>query len=216
MRVVVFTCAFGETDAVKAPTVVNPDVKYVALTGAQNAPRVYPYERVVVNCERSVDAERLKSREVKILADHPALAGADVTLWHDAAFRMDTDPVELVGLALTDRNMVAFIHPDRTQIEDEAVAIAHWGHVSLDVALAQCAAYRAEGFVQGAITSTGLCVRRRNAQIRAFNEFWWAQVRRWGWRDQMSVDYSLWRTRVQPAYIEGHYRDNPFARFHKW
>ncbi len=216
MRIVVFTCAFGETDAVKAPTLVSPDVRYVALTGPQNAPRVYPYERVVVDCEASVAAERLMSRQVKILADHPALGDADVVLWHDAAFRMDSDPEEVVELALTDNNMVAFKHPDRSQIEDEAERIAHWGMVPLEAMKRQCVTYRGEGFRQKAITSTGFCVRRRNAQIRAFNELWWAEVQRWGWRDQMSVDYSLWRTRVQPAYIEGHYRDNPFARFHKW
>ena len=45
MRIVVFTCAFGETDAVKAPTLVSPDVRYVALTGPQNAPRTWTTAR---------------------------------------------------------------------------------------------------------------------------------------------------------------------------
>ncbi len=210
MKLTVFTCVFGETDTLKAPLYVSPDVRYVCLSDRpQDAP---PYECVIVPCAEG--EARLLSRRVKILANHPSLGNPDVTLWHDAAYQLECDPVAIARVTLTDSNMVAFKHPHRTQIEDEAIAIDHWKYVPLATMQAQIAAYRADGFTQEAITSTGFCVRRMRIQVLAFNDRWWAEVEKWGWRDQMSVDYALWKTGVHPTYIEGHYRHNPYAKWH--
>lgn len=210
MRVIVFTSMIGDTDQLKRPTVVNRDVRYVCFTDQRQA--VAPYELVRVPMPTGADP-RLTSRQIKITANHPALDDADVTVWHDAAFRMDSDPVTVVSTVLTDSNMVAFKHPHRTQIEDEAIAIDRWGWVPMATMQTQIAAYRGEGFQQQHITSTGLCFRRRTPQIEAFNAYWWSQVVKWGWRDQMSVDYALWKTGVQATYIPGHYRDNTYAKW---
>lgn len=210
MRVTAFTCTFGKTDSLKTPLQVNPAVRYVCLSDQWH--EVPPYECVLVPCDP--DGARLLSRQVKILANHPSLHDPDVTLWHDAAYQLDCDPVEVAARTLTDRNMVAFRHPHRTQIEDEAVAIQRWGYVPFETMQRQIAAYRAEGFTQRSITSTGFCLRRMSDRIRAFNRRWWREVETWGWRDQMSVDYAMWRTGIQVTYITGHYRDNPYAKWH--
>jgi hypothetical protein len=208
MRVIVFTCMVGKTDPLKRPTVINRNVRYVCFTDQSQVVSPYQLVRVPTGTD-----PRLTSRQIKITADHPALADADVTVWHDAAFRMDSDPVRVASTVLTDCNMVAFKHPHRTQIEDEAIAIDKWGWVPMATMQAQIAAYRAEGFTQDHITSTGLCFRRRTPQIAAFNARWWEEVARWGWRDQMSVDYALWKTGVRATYIPGHYRNNSYAKW---
>ncbi len=208
MRVVVFTCMVGDTDVLKRPTVFNRQVRYVCFTDRPQV--VAPYELVPIPTGEN---PRLTSRRIKILANHPRLGRADVTVWHDAAFRMDSDPVRVATTVLTDSNMVAFKHPHRTQIEDEAIAIHRLGLHPMDTMQAQIASYRAEGFRQQHITSTGLCFRRRTPRIEAFNARWWAEVERWGWRDQMSVDYAMWKAGVQATYIPGHYRDNRYAKW---
>lgn len=211
MKVTAFTCLVGDTpDELRAPTVVNPAVRYVVL--ADRDVQVGPYECVRVDDEQALGG-RLLSRQVKILADHPALGEPDVTLWHDAAFRLDCDPLALAERSLETSPMLALRHPHRDQIEDEAHAIARHGYAPLDRLLAQAAAYRREGFKQQAITSTGLCLRRHTEQVRTFNSIWWSEVAAWCWRDQMSVDYSLWKAGLRPTYIEGHYRRTPFATF---
>jgi len=210
MRVTVFTAIFGQTDPLLQPTVVMAGVDYVVLSDRDHA--VWPYRSVRVDA--AALGPQLTSRRVKILADHPALGEPDMVLWHDAAFRMDCDPVKLALGLPDDVDLVAFRHPHRSQIEDEGTAIANYGWVPRDRVLAQVAAYRAEGFRQDCITSTGFCLRRRTPAVQAFNLFWWAEVERWGWRDQMSVDYAIWRTGVRLSYIPGHYRDNPYAKWH--
>jgi len=214
MTLTVFTAVVGRTDQLKLPTVVNPSARYVCFSDRPQA--VAPYKCVPVDAAEI--GPRLLSRRLKILADHPALGDPDVVLWHDAAFRMRVDPLALAAKAFAGDavDMVAFIHPHRSQIEDEAVAIAGHGWIPKAVLDRQVATYRGEGFTQTAITSTGFSLRQMTPRVRAFNRLWWNEVARWGWRDQMSVDYAAWKTGLRTAYIPGHYRDNPYAQWYKW
>lgn len=210
MTLTVFTTVLGQTDQLRKPTVVNRDVRYVCF--ADQPFRIRPYECVLVGTQTA----RSTSRELKILANHPALGDPDITLWHDASFQLLVDPLDLVGSLLDGTDMVAFRHPHRDRIEDEADAIARLGYADPLILLRQVAAYRAAGFIdQRAITSTGFCLRRMTPTIQAFNACWWQEVQTWCWRDQMSVDYALWKTGVRSAYIPGHYRDNPYAKWRK-
>jgi hypothetical protein len=208
MRLTVFTCVVGQTDPLRRPRLVNRSVRYICFSDVPQC--VPPYECILVP---KVENHKLQSREIKISANHPALVDCDATLWHDAAFRLDCDPLRVARTLLNATNMVALRHPHRNTIEEEAAAIAKWGWIPMATMQAQIAAYRADGFKQTQITSTGLCFRRTTPALAAFNAFWWAQVQQWGWRDQMSVDYALWKTGVRPHYIPGHYRDNTYAKW---
>lgn len=213
MPIAVYTTMLGETDPVRCPTVFNPKVRYVCFTDRPaRIPRPYLPVPIALHGEPST----LASRRLKILASHPALGSARVTIWHDAAFQLMSDPLALVKEHLADRDMLAFRHPHRSQIEDEAAVIARLGYAPADVLQAQIATYRAEGFpVRDVITSTGFCIRRMTDPVIEFGARWWGEVERWSWRDQMSVDYALWRSpTVKVAYIPGHYRDNTFAKWH--
>lgn len=207
-RLTVFTTVLGQTDPLRQPTVITPGVRYVCFS--DHPIRVLPYETVLV--ETNGDDPRLLSRQMKILANHPALGSPEYTLWHDAAFRLTCDPGELVR-SLDGADMLALRHPHRDQIEQEAAAIAGFGYVPRAVLDAQVAWYREAGFTQTAITSTGLCLRRHTPAIAAFNDRWWAEVARWHWRDQMSVDYALWQSGITVRYLEGHYRLNRYAHW---
>lgn len=211
MKLTVFTAILGKTDPLLRPTIVVPGVRYICLS--DRAHGMAPYEDVLVDASEL--GVQLTSRRLKILADHPALDSPDVLLWHDAAFRMDCNPIQLAAVTFKGEvDVLAFKHPHRTQIEEEAQAIARQGWVPRETLISQVATYRDEGFRQTMITSTGFCLRKMTPQVVAFNRFWWEEVRKWGWRDQMSVDYAIWKTGVHLQYIPGHYRDNVYARWH--
>ena len=211
---VVYTTILGKTDRFKPPAVVNPAIRYVCFTD-QPTLVTAPYERVVVSLGQGDG--KLLSREIKIRSDHPALGSPEVTLWHDAAFRLLVDPVQLLSYIQRGAEMVALRHPHRNSIEEEATSVAGWGWIPRDVLQRQIATYRAAGFTaRTRITSTGICLRRLNDRVRAFNAAWWAEVQQWGYRDQMSIDYTLWKHHVRVEYMQGHYRVNPYARWHAW
>lgn len=210
MSVVVFTCVLGDTDPLRACRRM-PGVRYLCY--ADRAINVPPYETIPYDVGEL--GPQLASRRLKILANEPELLEADVTLWHDAAYQLQCNPVSLAEQWLREYDVLAMRHPHRNRIEDEAKAIASFGYMTADTLARQIAHYRAAGFTQQtAITSTGFCLRRRTPAVVAWQECWWSEVAAWGYRDQMSVDYALWRTGVEIGYIPGHYRDNPHARWH--
>lgn len=207
--VVVYTTVLGTTDPLR-PCLPRPGVRYLVF--ADRDVHVVPYTCIRVDV--GALGARLASRQLKILANHPALLESPVTLWHDAAFQLRCHPLTLAQQSLNGHDVVAFRHPHRTQIADEAEAIAKLGYMPAAVLQAQVASYTAAGFTQSAITSTGFCLRRRTPAVEAWQAVWWAEVAQWGWRDQMSVDYALWRTGQSVTYIPGHYRDNPHAHWY--
>jgi hypothetical protein len=205
MNVVVFTAAIGATDPLRAPAIVDPAVRYLCFSDRRC--RVPPYEWIPV---ASSPTPRLAARRLKILADHPLLAAADATVWHDAAYQLSR-ALAWVARRLSGADLVALRHPRRCTIEAEAVAIARYGYVPLDVAHAHVARYRAAGFADHVLTCTGLLARRVSDPMRAFNQAWWDETQQWGGRDQGSVDFAAWQAGIDIAHAKGTIRNNVFA-----
>lgn len=205
MRLVVYTARFGETDALRPPCVINPDVEYLCFSDAPCA--VTPYQWIPMP---SSETPRLAARQIKVLADHPALADAEVTLWHDASYQLTADP-SWVRTVLAHAEVAALAHPRRVQIEQEALAIARYGYVSVYQARAYVARYRAAGFTDDVLTASGLLARRQTATTRRFAAIWWKEVRRWNGRDQASINYAAWRAGLRIHHLSGLIRHNAYA-----
>lgn len=205
MKAVVFTAALGATDILQPPAVVEPSVRYLCFT---DRPCPAPYERVDTP---TTSDPKFAARRVKVLADHPLLAEADATLWHDASYRLLGQPSDLLR-RLNHFDAIGLRHPRRKNIEAEAVAIARWGYVTPAEGAAIVAGYRASGFHKsGVLTCTGLLARRVSPAMQRFNRIWWSEVERWRGRDQGSVDYAAWRAEILVGYVKGTIKDNPFA-----
>jgi len=204
MNAVVFTAALGETDRLQPPDEVDPSVRYLCFTD-RSCPA--PYERI--DMPTTADP-KFAARRIKVLADHPRLASADATLWHDASYRLLGQPSAILR-RLHNCDAVAMRHPRRKHIEAEAAAIARWGYVTPAEGAAIVAGYRAAGFSANVLTCTGLLARRVSPAMELFSRLWWAEVERWRGRDQGSVDYAAWRAGISIGYVKGTIKDNPFA-----
>ncbi len=206
MRLVVYTAAVGETDAVRAPEVVVPGVRYVCFSD-QRPPEPYAWVEV-----QTADDGTPRSREIKILGGYEALAlDADATLWHDASYRL-TGGLDWLERALVDADVVGMSNPKRASVHDEGQAAARYGYVTAIRAAELAGEYRRAGFAgTGGLTSGGLIGRRTSQVGRAFSALWWAEVRRWGYRDQPSLDYAAWAAGAVVARVPGTPRANPYA-----
>lgn len=202
-RIVVFTAAIGDTDTVRAPLVVDPRVQYVCFS---DRPCVEPYVHIPVVTE---ERPHLAARRIKILADHPILQAANVTLWHDASYRLQGDLQWLAQLRHVP--LIALRHPRRTRIEDEAAVVAKYGYVTVETGAAHVARYRAAGFAANVLTASGLLGRRVSPSMRAFNACWWQEVQLWNGRDQTSLDFAAWRSGITVGHLEGTIRANAYA-----
>ncbi len=206
MTCVVFTAALGiSTDRIRPPLVVDLSTRYVCFS--DTPVDVPPYEWIAVPSE---DRSMLAARRIKILADHPVLQAADATLWHDASYQLKRGPAWALNRLRT-ADVVAMRHPRRSSIDAEAVAIARYGYLSLDLAYAHVARYRAAGFREDILTCTGLLGRVNSDATRAFGQLWWAEAQQWGGRDQGSVNYAAWRAGVRLKHVKGTIKDNRYA-----
>lgn len=209
--IVVFTAQIGEpTDPLRAPLVIDPQARYLCFSDRRVS--VPPYEWIAVP---SSATPRLASRAYKVLADHPALAGARLTLWHDASYRLTRD-VRWVRDALQQHELAAFKQVRRKPrtLKKEASQLVRYGYLSKAAAAAHLRRYREDGFVlRGTITCGGLLARRGSARMTAFNQRWWMEVQRWGGRDQTSLDYVAWLSGIVVGHLEGRIKENGYAQF---
>lgn len=205
MLIVVFTAAIGMTDVVRPPRAIDPQARYVCFSDQPCT--VPPYEWIPVPVSST---PMLAARRLKILADHPVLQEADLTLWHDASYQLRRT-LRWLRLGLSRAEVIAMRHPRRSTIEDEALIIARYGYVTVEEARAHVARYRAEGFADRVLTASGLLGRVNSPAVRAFNAIWWDEAQRWRGRDQGSVDFAAWRAGVRVWHFPGTVRNNRMA-----
>ncbi|MES2341726.1 MAG: hypothetical protein V4597_08610 [Pseudomonadota bacterium] len=206
MIVVVYTAAFGTTDQVRAPLVVDPDAEYLCFTDGPLAPA--PYE--TIRMAGPGPTPFLSAKRIKILADHRRLEAADLLVWHDASYKL-LRTVRWAVRRLAECDLVAMRHARRDRIEDEALAIARYRYVTSSRAEALVAGYRAEGFDLEGLSSGGLIGSRASAVAAAFRATWWAEALKWAGRDQGCLDYSAWKAGARIGYVKGNHRANPYA-----
>ncbi len=204
MKIVVFTAAIGETHAVRAPIVVDPEAEYLCFS---DRPPVAPYEWIRVPAS---DQPMLDARQIKILANHPRLRLADATLWHDASYML-TRNLDWLRKALATADAAAMRHARRSCIEDESMLIARYGYVTSDQAIAHVERYRAAGFADHVLTASGLLGRRVSPAVDRFNALWWGEAQQWAGRDQGSIDYAAWAAGVRIQHVKGTVRANKYA-----
>jgi hypothetical protein len=220
MNLVVFTTVIGgHTDPLRTVQHRNPDVRYLCFTDRLILDSNRGWELVLVRVPEGVDPAFF-SRRLKILA-HETLIDydPDVSLWVDAAFELYCDPVDVAQRWLWRADMIAMKHPDRQTIVQEGETLVRLGIVPKATIEQQLLRARVEGFeysAQRAITSTGFCMRRHSRRVLDFNKAWWKLFAAAGHhRDQMSVDWALWKVGLDMRYLDGHYRDNPYARWYR-
>lgn len=216
MHLVVYTTILGDTDPLRPIRTPNPAVRYLCF--ADRPVQALGWDVIQIAPDPPLP---IQSRRLKLLAHETlALWRPDISLWLDAAFELHADPAAIAAEWLSDEtvDMVALKHPHRNRIADEGTQIVKLGYADSVLVAQQLLDAADAGFPldrQSAITSTGFCLRRHNARVQAFNTRWWDLFVQGGHgRDQMSVDWALWDSPITLRYLEGHYKDNPYATWH--
>lgn len=122
-------------------------------------------------------------------------ADCDVSLWIDGNHRLLVRVLEIVHRFLQDYDIVLFKHPARDCAFDEMETCLQ---LELDIPslmIEQLAKYEAEGFPRHfGLHAGSFILRRHTEKVKEFNELWWNEVCQHSKRDQLSLDYCLWKT----------------------
>lgn len=211
MRRVIYTAIYGDDLPLKLwdPLIIPDRTDFICFTDQLVESTIWEVRR-----EDLVEHPRLAARTVKVLS-HAYFPDAVETLWMDSRFQL----VDNIFFYSPPNEVVAFEHPDRENLVDEAREIVRLGRADEEAIDAQLADYLSDGFgsaeTMKRLTATGFLLRKNTRKVAHFNEVWMDEIKRHTLRDQMSVDFAARCTGVKIHYLPGSYRDNGFAKWTK-
>lgn len=146
----------------------------------------------------------LMNRKIKILA-HKFLPEFNESLYVDASLLIKTDPTPLFEKYLEHHWLALPAHPFRETVRREAWECVICNKITGNVACAQLNEYINDGFPidQKGLTANGIIIRRHLEEecVRLMTA-WWQEFQYYPFRDQLSLQYALWRTGTHALKIE--------------
>lgn len=128
----------------------------------------------------------------------------DYSLWIDGHVNLYKTPTQLIEQYLenTDYDIITFKHWGRDCVYDEAEICMTLGLDKAELMQRQMSDYQAEGYPRKhGLNAGGTILRRHNKQVEEFNKFWWDQVCKYSKRDQLSLNYSIWKTGIKVGHF---------------
>lgn len=209
-NITVYTAIFGDiSDNLFTPIYLGPGVDYIAFVDT-----VEPFVKNRWQCVPAVFADanpRRRARHHKTLS-HVCFPDAQYTLWVDGSLTPTFDPRKLITSYLTvGTYMSTFKHPERQCVYQEVEACVRLAKDDVSTMREQINRYRQEGYpYRAGLAETTALLRQHNAEVKAFNEMWWAEIAAGSCRDQLSFNVVAWRKGLRYSHMAGHRTESPF------
>ena len=227
MNKVIYTAIFGGYDYLEIPKYIPKGFDFVCFTDTDFKSDFWEVRKVLPLYK---DSTR-NARKYKLLP-HRYLKEYDISIWMDGNFLIRGDVNELVGKYLSDRNFACHDHKNcqldpRGCVYQEAEAILRFGEINMkknpkrgmlnykdnpELIQRQMGRYMDNHYPRnnGLIVS-GILLRKHNEEdVKVTMEKWWEELKYGSKRDQLSFDYSAWKTDLKFNYISGDIRNNKY------
>ena len=209
MKIAVYTAITGKfPNKLRPPLVGLPDgVDLICFTDCVwVAPT--PWQLRAPVWEHATDPRRT-ARYHKLLPQ-TVLPGYDYWIWMDGNQQLAESPSFLIDTYLdNDTPFASYKHPERNCVSEEVEACIRYKKDDPSVLRDQLARYITEGYPRNnGMFETTVVVRQNCAPVLSVNRWWWDELRKGSRRDQISINYVLWKTGVKTGFIRGQ-RDKP-------
>ena len=154
------------------------------------------------------------ARMVKILSH--LFVREEWSLWMDADIELLVSPEEILN-KYKDRGDIVFMkHRFRDCAYDEAIAVISGGRdTNRPLIQEQVNTYLMDHYPkQNGLFETGVILRRNTVGIQELNEFWWAQNCRYSKRDQLSINYSVWKLGIEVGMFDDNFDTSKEFKIH--
>lgn len=226
-HITIITADYGDYDTPKLATpqqgVIVDEFAYV--TDTQDVRRLQAAQEAGWTVHQHVAPHMHTNVAAKVPKFRPDLIApnAKYTLWVDAgaAFGPEVGYQAIVSLQGGEM-MSLFPHPHRTDLHEEVKASRALPKYSILELEKQVEHYLADGYPNDRLWATGCIARRHNgtfgAWLQRFGSEWLVEVARWGFQDQLSFAYLVWRYRALVAEFGPHLYESPNISFggHVW
>jgi hypothetical protein len=196
-RKAVYTFIFGDYDNLKTPTIITPGWDYICFT---DDPTLRSDVWDVRLSPRDRDDQQLENKRYAVkhmILFHHYLKGYDLSLSMGAQVELNCNLDDLMREYFRDGDeMMICRHKERNCIYDEAEACKAWlldDPARIDAHMQR---YRAIGYPahNGLYANCIIARRHDRAGVRAMCEVWWDEYRRGAIRDQLSLNYAIWKS----------------------
>ena len=219
---VIYTAIFGDYDHLETPKFVPEGFDFICFTDTNIQSDVWDVRQVTPLYS---DSTR-NARKYKILP-HRYLQEYEISIWIDgnmiikdgvtfkAGVLTKSDSNVMIDEYLSDKNIACYNHINckldpRDCVYKEAKAVISLGKDDTELVENQMDKYFEDGYPKsnGLIVS-GIILRRHNeADVKKTMELWWEELKHGSKRDQLSFNYSAWKTNLEFNHIIGDVRNN--------
>ena len=218
-RVVIYTAIFGEYDTLLTPENVLPNADYICFTDSDLTSDIWQIRKVPAIYNDSTRC----ARKYKLLP-HRYLSEYDTSLWVDGNINTHGDINKFIDIYLSSSNIAVYDHMQcfdkRSCVYQEAQAIFYFGNKNGNfkdnpkLIQKQMERYIADSYPhQNGLLSSGVILRKHNqGDVIDCMEYWWQELKYGSKRDQLSFNYSAWKTDLNFSWIKGDIRDNEFVK----
>jgi len=222
MKIVVYTAIIGGYDTLTDPLVKPDGVDFICFTDRDISSDVWEIRKVLP----LYDDNTRTARKYKTLS-HRYLKGYDWSIWVDGNIKIKSDITELC----TGNSCKTYDHMkvmDKWNcVYDEANMIIQYGEINSKktpdrgisnwkddptVIEKQMRLYKSIGYPSNnGQATTPIVVRNHNdVDVIKHNEDWWAEIKYYSKRDQLSFNYVAWKNDFNFTYLEGDSRSNKY------
>lgn len=182
-KVLIYTSVFGDYDSLKSQPEQSIDCKFLHFR--------QPHEELG-------DNPRLQAKYYKLLL-HRILGAEspfDYTIWVDGSVQITSPHFAEYMVSQAKDSWCMFSHPWRDCIYDETEEACDMVKYLDQPMREQMSHYASEGMPRKfGMTSAGIiCRNSRNLSVVGLDEMWWREIMRWGIKDQIPLQYVLWKT----------------------
>ena len=212
MKIAVYTALFGDKDELLPPLNYQDQNNISFYLFTDTAQHVHPYIDLVkprIFDDVSKNAFYYKHMGDDVLKDH------DILIWHDANIQLVFDQLPNLIYFAQHSFLTMFRHPDRDDFYSEAMtSIRVDRDFSLRI-LRQALYYFFNGMpAHTGMYATGILIKNKNIDSGNFYTMWWEHTLKYSRRDQLSLVYTIYKTKQKINVIEGDIFNNKFSKYH--
>ena len=199
---VVYTCITGTYDSIRDPITDSPEWDYICFTNNKDISSDV-WDVIYVN-DSTLSNVKIQ-RHIKILYNR-YLKSYTETLWLDGNCRLTIPVNKFIGLI--NPNKVPFVvstHPERSCTYDEMLAVVKYRRDKEVNVAPMRDRYKSEGLpVNAGMVDTNVLYRVHTPDLHNVMEQWWTELFNGSHRDQLSLNYVMWKTTYSDIYTFPH------------
>lgn len=201
-KVVVYTSLTNNHDTLSTSSHFSRQIDYICFTETKGATDTKGWKNFSIDFDYR-DHRRL-AKIFKVLP-HRFLQGYEYSIYVDSNIDFKISVNELIIQARkTDNNIAFFKHNKRTCAYEEAIDCAKRGKERKEVIQKQMEKYKTEGFPTNyGLIQGGVIIRSHmEPDVIKLMEKWWEEIDKNSVRDQLSLNYCSWQTKIPVHYIQ--------------